>query len=84
VVGVDYFYRGRGNTKLTAFRVKSCKKLSSGRFRCSVSWQKRPYAFAGAVTMGGVNPRTGSFQFGFSLTRRNLKTGARKHINVAY
>jgi len=81
---LDQFYGGRGSTKLTAFRTTGCKKLGSGRFRCIVSWRKKPYTFAGTVTTGHVNVNTGHFEFGFSLTRRNLKTGARKHINVAY
>jgi hypothetical protein len=81
---LDQFYAGRARTKLTSFRAAGCTKLSSGRFRCKVAWTKKPYAFTGTVTMGNVNARTGHFQFGLTLTRRDLKTGARKHIHVTY
>lgn len=81
---VDQFYRARASTRLTAFRVRGCTKSGSGRFRCTVSWRKNLYAFAGTVTMGGLNGRTGHFEFGFSLTRRNTMTGTRKSITVRY
>jgi hypothetical protein len=63
VAAVDKFYGARGSTKLTGFRVHGCKKLSSGRFRCNVSWQKKPYTYTGSVTMGNVNAKTGHFRF---------------------
>jgi hypothetical protein len=81
---VDRFYGARGNTKLTALRVRSCRRLSNGHFRCNMSWQKRPYSFSGTVVMGDLNSKTGEFRFGFSLSRRNLGTGAKRRINVAY
>ena len=81
---VDQFYGARSATKLTAFRVTHCAKQRSGRFRCHVSWRKSQYAFAGTVTAGSVNPRTGQFKFGFSLLRRNTHTGAKKRVNLAY
>jgi hypothetical protein len=81
---VDRFYGARSATKLSAFRVSNCKRLSTGRFRCNVSWQKKPYAFAGTVTMGNLNGTTGHFEFGFSLNRRNMSTGTTTQVKVAY
>ena len=81
---LDRFYGARARTELKAFQLKGCKRLTSGRFRCGVSWQKTPYAFTGNVTVGNLDGQTGRFRFGFSLTRRNARTGVRKHISVSY
>ena len=81
---VEQFYGSRTKTKLAVFRVKECRSLSSGRFRCTLSWQKKPYAFAGTATVGNLNPTTGSFRFGLSIVRRDQATGARKRINIPY
>jgi hypothetical protein len=81
---IDRFYGGRGSTKLSHFRVPNCSQLSNKRFRCGVSWRKRAYAFSGTVVMGDLNPKTGEFRFGFSLTRRTIRTAATKRIHVAY
>lgn len=80
---IDQFYGPRHATKVTAFRVAHCAKQRSGRFRCGASWKRKPYAFAGTVTIGSLNPSTGRFRSGFSLVRRNTLTGA-KRVNLAY
>lgn len=81
---IGRFYGGRAATKLTAFRVSHCSKQRSGRFRCSVSWQRPPYSFAGTVTVGSLNATTGHFRSAFALVRRNLRTGIKLRVDRAY
>jgi hypothetical protein len=81
---IDQFYSGHRGTELTAFRVSHCAKDRSGRFRCDVSWKRAPYAFAGTVTVGGLNPSTGHFRSGFTLIRRNTLTGGKKRVERTY
>lgn len=83
-VAVDNFYRARRTTRLAAFHVTDCRRQHDGRFRCRVSWRKHPYAFAGTVTVGDLDPTTGHFGFGLAIVRGDQATGTRKRIHVPY
>jgi hypothetical protein len=49
--------------------------------RCNVSWKKKQDAFTGTVTIGNLNPTTGHFEFGFSLTYHNTVTSHQRRAH---
>ena len=79
---ITRLYGNRRATTLTAFGVSGCVTLSGGRLRCQVSWRKPPYTYTGRITLGNLNPTTGTFKSSLSLVRRNMRTGEKKRITL--
>jgi hypothetical protein len=79
---LDDFYASKDIRGMPAgLRVWNCKKLKqAGWFRCRLSWRRGIYTFAGGITMGAVNRKTGDFRSGGTVIRTNTKTHARKRV----
>ena len=81
---ITRLYGNRRATTLTAFHVSGCVTLSGGRLRCQVSWRKPPYSYSGTITLGNLNPTTGTFKSSLNVLRQNTRTGAKKRITLRY
>ncbi len=80
----DAFYHSRRH-RPAAFKIRQCTQIQSpaGYFGCFLAWRDTAYAYAGAVSVGNVNPRTGTFDLAFEVTRTNRHTHARKRIVIS-